>query len=179
MSLRLITPAASYPVSLTEARLQCRVDGTDEDGLLNAYIAAATAHVELYTGRAIIAQTWELVLDAFSDSMLIPKGPVQSITSVKYYDADEVLQTLSATDYVLDNVSDPAWVVRPTAVTYPTVAIGVNNVIVRFLAGYSAVPDPIKAAILMLTETWFDNRSGGESPPMIDALLTNYRSFSS
>jgi uncharacterized phiE125 gp8 family phage protein len=66
-----------------------------------------------------VTQTWELVLDAFTDAILIPRGPVQSITSITYYDADEVLQTLATDQYVLDNVADPAWIVRPTDVTYP------------------------------------------------------------
>jgi uncharacterized phiE125 gp8 family phage protein len=177
MSLRLITAAATYPVSLVEAKLQCRVDGTDEDALLNAYIAAATSFVENLTGRALISQTWELVLDDFSDAILIPKGPVQSITYVKYYDTAEVLQTLSASDYTLDNASDPAWLVRPEDVTYPEVADGVNNVIVRFVAGYSTLPAEIKAAMLVLISSWFDNRSTGEIPDAVHALLSNHRSF--
>jgi uncharacterized phiE125 gp8 family phage protein len=177
MGLRLITPAASYPVSLVEAKLQCRVDGTDEDGLLNLYISAATSFVELYTGRAIVSQTLELVLDDFTDAMLIARGPVQSITSVTYYDTDEVLQTLAADQYTLDNVSDPAWLVRPTDVTWPTVATGVNNVIIRFVAGYSTVPDPIKGAILITISSWFDNRSVGPIPDGAYSLLTNYRNF--
>jgi uncharacterized phiE125 gp8 family phage protein len=177
MSLRLITAPTDFPVSLTEAKKQCRVDGTDEDGALNIYIAAATAHVESITGRAIMAQTWELLLDDFADAILIPKGPVQSVTSVTYYDTDDVLQTLATDQYTLDNVSDPAWVVRPQSVTYPDVADGVNNVIVRFVAGYSTVPAELKAAILVLIASWFDNRSTAEIPLAVHSLLTNHRSF--
>jgi uncharacterized phiE125 gp8 family phage protein len=177
MGLRLITPAATYPVSLVEAKLQCRVDGSDEDGLLNLYISAATSFVELYTGRAIVAQTWELVLDDFTDAMLIGRGPVQSVTSVKYYDADEALQTLAADQYTLDNVSDPAWLIRPSGVTWPTVATGVNNVIIRFVAGYATVPDPIKAALLLTISSWFDNRNVGPIPDGAYSLLSNYRRF--
>jgi uncharacterized phiE125 gp8 family phage protein len=179
MSLRLITGPTTYPVTLAEAKMQCRVDGTDENDLINTYISAATSHVESVTGRAIISQTWELVLDDFSDAILIPKGPVQSITSVKYFDTAEAEQTLAADQYTLDNVSDPAWLVRPEGVTYPEVADGVNNVIIRFVAGYSALPPEMKAAIMLLIAHFYDNRSTGTFPEAVNALLTNHRSFAS
>lgn len=179
MSLRLVTPPATEPIDLTEAKLQCRVDGTDEDDLLTLYISAARQFVENYTGRALISQTWELVLDDFSDTMMLPKGPAQSITSITYYDTDEVLQTLATDQYVLDSASDPAWVVKPTDVTFPTVAEGVNNVIIRFVAGYSALPQEMKAAMLVLIASWFDNRSTAEIPQAVHSLLTNHRSFAS
>lgn len=177
MSLRLITAPLTYPVTSTEAKLHCKVDGTDEDSLIDTYIAAATAHAESVTGRAIISQTWEVVLDDFSDAMMLPKGPVQTITTVKYYDAAEVLQTLAADQYTLDNVSDPAWLVRPDDVTYPDVADGVNNVIIRFVAGYSTVPPELKAAILLTIAHFYDNRSTGDIPEVVETLFTNHRSF--
>lgn len=176
MSLRLITAPATKPVTTAEAKAQCRVDSSDEDTLIDTYIAAATSFVEFYTGRALISQTWELVLDDFSDAILIPKGPVVSITSVKYFDTADVEQTLAADQYALDSASDPAWLVRPDDVTYPEVADGVNNVIIRFVAGYSTLPAEIKAAILVLIASWFDNRSTGVVPDGVHSLLSNHRS---
>jgi uncharacterized phiE125 gp8 family phage protein len=180
MSLRLITPPTEYPVTQAEAKMQCRVDGSDENSLIDTYIAAATAHVESVTGRAIMDQTWELVQDDFSDAIMLPKGPVQSITSVSYYDTSEVLQTVSASDYVLDNVSDPAWLVAAEDFDWPEVADGVNNVIIRFVAGYD--PDSnaykeLRAAILLLVAHFYDNRSTGTFPDAVQSLLTNHRSF--
>jgi len=129
------------------------------------------------TGRAIVSQVWEVVLDDFSDAMMLPKGPVQSVTSVKYFDTEEVEQTVSASDYVLDSASDPAWVVKAEDATWPTVADGVNNVTIRFVAGYSAVPPELKAAILLLVAHFYDNRSTGTFPQAVQDLLTNHRSF--
>jgi uncharacterized phiE125 gp8 family phage protein len=191
MSLRLITAPTDYPVTLAEVKAQCRVDGTDSDGLLNTYIAAATNYVEQYTGRALMSQVWELVLDDFTDAMLIPKGPVQSVDSVKYYDSDSILQTLDTAVYAADLVSDPSWVVRVSDQTWPTVAAGVNNVVIRFTCGYATVPEAIRAAIFMLVSQWNDERSSISSvrqsvtadggiptlPNTVDALLCNYRSF--
>ena len=167
MSLRLITAPASYPVTLDEAKAQCRVDSADEDALLNGLIAAATDYVENYTGRAIVSQTWELVLDDFSDAMMITKGPVISVTSVKYFDTNEVEQTIAGTNYALDAVSNPAWLVKASDYTWPDVADGVNNVIIRFVAGYAAVPASIKQAILLLIGQWFDQRADVSDKAMI------------
>lgn len=183
MSLRLITAPASYPVTLAEAKAQCRVEDSIDDSLIEGLIAAATEHVELYTGRAIVSQTWEAVFDDFSDAMALTKGPVSSVTSVKYFDISEVEQTVDPGNYALDAASDPAWVVKASDYTWPEVAEGVNNVIIRFVSGYSTVPAPIKQAILLLVGQWYDNRADATDRPLIampnavEALLTNYRSF--
>lgn len=180
MSLRLITAPATYPVTRAEVKAQCEVQGTDNDALIDTYIAAATAHVESVTGRAVMSQTWEVVLDDFSDAIMLPRGPVQSVTSVKYFDTAEAEQTVSAGDYVLDNASDPAWLVKADGSTYPTVAEGVNNVTIRFVAGYAAT-DPklqeLRAAILITVAYFYDNRATGELPPIVYNLLANHRSF--
>jgi uncharacterized phiE125 gp8 family phage protein len=191
MGLKLITAATDYPVTLDEAKAQTRVDGAADDATLTALIAAATDYVEQYTGRAIMPQTWELVLDAFSDAIQIPKGPVTGITSVSYYDINGALQTVTDTNYTPDLVSDPQWLVRDTAYTWPTTATGINVVKIQFTAGYATVPPSIKHAILLLVSQWFDERSslsamtrpaaaGGDIPELphaVTALLSNYRSF--
>lgn len=177
MSIRLVTAATTYPVTLAEAKQHCRIEVDTDDSLVNGLIAAATDFVELYTGRAIMAQTWELVLDSFSDTMMITKGPVSSVTSIKYYDADEALQTLSASSYALDADSEPQWVVRASDATWPDVAEGVNNVIIRYVAGYAAIPPAIKHAALMLIGQWYDQRAGvsdkpiSETPHAVKAML--------
>jgi uncharacterized phiE125 gp8 family phage protein len=184
MSLRLITAPASYPVTLDEAKAHCRVDSVEDDTLIDGLIAAATDHIELYTGRAIMSQTWELVLDQFSDAIMLPKGPVTAITSVKYYDTAEAEQTVSVVNYALDSASDPQWLVKASDYTWPTVSDGVNNVIVRFVAGYSTVPPSIRAAALLLIGQWYDNRAAVTEKPLIAMpnavadLLANYRAFS-
>jgi uncharacterized phiE125 gp8 family phage protein len=183
MSIRLITAPASYPVTLAEAKTHCRIDGTDEDALVEGLIAAATEHVELYTGRAIVSQTWEAVYDSFSDALVLPKGPVSAVTYVTYIDTAGAEQTVSSVNYSLDSASDPQWVVKASDYTWPTVSEGVNNVVIRFVAGFTTPPAPIKQAILLLVGQWYDNRAAATDKPLIavpnavEALLTNYRSF--
>ncbi len=55
------------PVSLVEAKAFLRVDDTAEDGLIrSADLRPARLHVEGVTGRALIAQSWRVVLDALA-----------------------------------------------------------------------------------------------------------------
>jgi uncharacterized phiE125 gp8 family phage protein len=172
VSLRLVTAPSTYPITMAEARAQCGIyisDTTHDAKLSPAYFAAIN-HVEKVLGRALMAQTWELVLDSFSDTMKIPLAPVQSITSVKYYDADDALQTLSTDCYVFDGVSNPQAVVRAPDASWPEVADGINKVIIRFVANYTTVPEAVKFAILVLVRAWFDNPAD-PVPPAVDALL--------
>lgn len=186
MGLKLKTGPTSSPITLAEAKAQCRVEITEthEDSLIQGYIDAATSYLDAqgYLGRAIMTQTWLLYLDVFSDAITLPMGPVQSVTSIKYYDENDVLQTLDADSYSVDIVSDPQWVVRTTAANWPIVASGINNVIIEFVAGDDVAPAAIKQAILLLVAQWYANRENAgaamqEMPHAVTALLTNYRRF--
>lgn len=64
MTAYLLAGPAQEPVSLAEARAFLRLDGDAEDALVQTLVTAARLHVEAITARAMIAQTWRLVLDA-------------------------------------------------------------------------------------------------------------------
>ena len=188
MTLRLITPPALEPVSLTEAKLHLRVDGSDEDDLITALIVAARQAAEHQLDRALVTQTWERRFDAFPAAELeLGMPPVQSITSVTYYDADEVLQTMDAADYALDAYRLPGWAVPAYGTTWPSTLDTPNAVRVRFVAGYgdtaSDVPEAIRQWMLMRIGTLYKHReqvvagmSVAELPgAFVDRLLDPYR----
>lgn len=183
MGLRVVTPASTYPVTLAQAKAHCRVDGNDEDAYLDSLIAAATSHVESLIGRAVMAQTWEYLLDEFDDEMLIPLGPVSSVSSVKYFDVDAAEQTLAGTYYAVDLTSDPQRVLLADEAAWPGVNGGTNQVTIRFVAGYTTVPASIYHACLLLIGQWFDQRSGvsdkpiSETPHAVRSLLSTYQSM--
>jgi uncharacterized phiE125 gp8 family phage protein len=163
MALKLITPPSTYPVTLAEAKLHCRVDIADDDALITAFITAATETAEQKTGRAIMSQTWELTLDAFPDTLELTRVPVQSITSVKYYDTAGVQQTVSNTLYALDATDDFGFAhISPVyAGVWPTTRDQINAVAVRYVAGYAdaaSVPQSIKNWILLMVSTMYEPR---------------------
>lgn len=179
----VVTPATGYPVTRTEAKNHCRVDGTADDGLIDGLIAAATDYVVQYTGRSLGSQTLRQTLDEFADSMELPRGPVQSVSNIKYDDADGVEQTLSEDVYQANLTSDPAWIVRSSDQSWPATLDAVNTVRITYVAGYSTVPASIKQAILLLIGDWYDGRSNtvagqvSQMPHAVEALLCNYRAF--
>ncbi len=191
MALKLITAPATEPVTLTEAKLQIRQDGSDEDALITGLIATVRSHVETITRRALITQTWELVLDQFpaEDEMEIPLPPLQSVTSLKYKDDAGVENTFALSNYYVDVDSLPGRLVLLTGITWPSTTLYAANAIrTRFVAGYAAaanVPAPIKQAILLLVGHYYENReavtelAGIQLLPMaVDSLLSDYRVWS-
>ena len=66
-ALRLTTPPAIEPLSLDDAKAQIRVDDDYSDSLITALISAVRRDVEAFLGRAMITQTWMMVLDEFPD----------------------------------------------------------------------------------------------------------------
>jgi uncharacterized phiE125 gp8 family phage protein len=173
MALRMITAPMVQPLTLEEVKEHLRVDYTEADSLISAYIEAATSHVEgehSFTGRALVTQTWELVIDHFpSHEIKIPLPPLQSIDSIKYDDSAGDEQTLAADQYYVDDVSEPAWVV-PIVGGWPTAVLdAINAVRIRFTCGYPAtvdsppdlrgnIPRAIKQAMLLHIGSFHEHR---------------------
>lgn len=154
---------------------------TTSDPILTMLITAARKVAENRTGLAFITQTWEQVLDAFpSNEIEIGLMPIQSIVSVKYYDADGLLQTMSAADYVLDTDTPPGWLLPAYGVSWPATYGVAQAAIARFVAGYGGaglnVPAEIRQWISAQVAAAYRNPTGlmeGKAQPMpfLDGLL--------
>lgn len=163
LTLQQTTPPTAYPVTLDHAKKQCRILWDDEnDYISDVLIPAATQYVQNYLNRQLITATWKFYLDEFPREICVPRAPVQSITSIEYVDTDGVTQTLAASTYRVDVVSQPARIVEAWGKVWPSTQGSINSVIVTYVAGYGAtyasVPADIRAAILLLIGHWFENR---------------------
>lgn len=185
--VRTVEPSA-LPLTLSEVKAHLRVDHSDEDTSIQIYVEAATAYVDGYSGilgRALVTQTWRQ--DACSwptDRLRLPLAPVQSITSIQYYDANNVLQTLSAGNYsLLEDARSPyaAWL---STASLPSVYDREDAIRVTFVAGYgaaSAVPAAIRAALLLMVGDLHENRESvvvGQTvneTPAVKSLLAPFR----
>ena len=65
MAYSVVTPAASEPITLTEAKNFLRVDGTDDDTLISALISAAREMCESYCRRILVTTTIDEYFDGF------------------------------------------------------------------------------------------------------------------
>lgn len=119
-SLRIVTPAASDPLSLADAKLHLRVDISDDDDLISALITAATKYAEDYSGRAGITRTLALVVPCVPGSDQIIRLPMPgfqttpAITSIYYRASADGASTLwDSANYELAHVGEWTYGVRP------------------------------------------------------------------
>lgn len=185
MGLKLVTAAANYPVTLTEAKAHLAVEHSDHDTLISAFIASACDYVDGpngFLGRALIASTWDHYQDAFPGRcepavIEIPLPPLISVTGV-YYLASGVEQTLDPLLYVVDDASKPGRVKLLPDSQWPTADLAANAIRVRFDAGYQdmnsppgdAVPPAIKAAILLIVGDLYKHREDAQIGATVESL---------
>jgi uncharacterized phiE125 gp8 family phage protein len=197
MPLYLVEGPTVTAVSLADAKAYLRVEHNDEDVVIAALIAAAERNIDGRDGwlnRALVSQTWELRLAGFDRCEIpIPLPPLIELVSAQYYDADNVLQTLSADVYELAGVGGlgKARLVLKHGQRWPETYPRAEAALIRFRAGYvdtmqspasGEVPAPIVAAIKRMVATLYDNRdetvgrqSGVKLPVAVEALLAPYR----
>jgi uncharacterized phiE125 gp8 family phage protein len=154
MALTLITPPATEPITVSNAKMQMRITTDMDDVLVESRIEPARAWAEHETGRQMITAMWELRLDAWPGGRVIslPKPPLQSVESIKYLDPDGVEQAFAPTNYTVDAVSMKGRIVRSQGVVWPALADVPGAVRIRFVAGYgdaTNVPALAKSAILL------------------------------
>ena len=189
MALKLSTAPTVEPVSIADAKAQSRIDIADEDTLIADMVKGARQYAERITSSSFITQTWQLVLDSWPGrEIFLPKGPLQSVTSIKYYDADDTEYTVTSTDYIVDTYSKPGRIFIKSTASWPTTTLrDINGVIITFVAGYgdtaSTVPSDIKAAIRLMFGDLYENRENSyvsagltltELPYGLRALLVNH-----
>lgn len=167
--IKIITPPVLEPVTLIEAKAQCRVDTADEETLITGYIAAAREYCEGIDWRAFLTQTIELWLEAWpaTDKIELPRPPLQSVSKIEYYGTDDTKHTLATTVYGVDSNSTPGAVRLKYNQAWPTTALRPYSAIcVTYVAGWTAadsVPKTIKQAVQLLVGHWFDNREAAIS----------------
>jgi uncharacterized phiE125 gp8 family phage protein len=175
--LELVEPG-DEPVSLDLAKAHLRVDIDDEDELIAHQVATAREYVEAQTGRALMTQTWKLWLDRFPrmdrvefwpwasqvlGAILLPRPPVQSVTSIVWHGSDGSTHTVDPTTYVFDNKHAIPRVVTAFNSSWPdtTPLASIDGVEVTLVAGAvdrAHVPHMAIQAILLMLGHWYMNR---------------------
>lgn len=183
---QLVTAPAEEPVSLSEVKQHLRILHNNEDPKIAAFAKAARQHIEKRISRALITQTRRLWLPAWPSSgrIEIDRPPLIEVTSVKYRDADDAEQTLSAATYHVVKDAITPYILRKPAATWPVLGEHPQAVEVTFTAGYGATPaavdEDLRNAILMMAEHLYFNRGEtsetnlARNPVAVDALIGPY-----
>lgn len=184
MLTRTAAPSV-LPVSLSEAKANMRVDGTAEDALIAALIAAACATVQEMTGRAIGEQTWRLDLPEQNASarVQIPLVPVGSVSSITYFDADDTQQSATVSDFYVFKDDFAAQIMPKSGSSWPATIMRDDAISVTFVAGSTTAPEGLKQAVLLLVAHWFENRCTtaekrmSEIPYAVEFLTNQHRAL--
>lgn len=198
---RLTVAPTTEPVSLSDAKAFLKVDTSDEDALITALIGTARRMCEEFTKRAFITQTWELVMDVFSNyetaaeaepssigryfppgitegerAIRLSRQPIQSITKIESADSTNTFSDVSASVYTLD--TDTGRILLNSGQVWPTNLRQYSGVRITYVAGYgnaAAVPSDIATAILLTVSSLYESRACGDMPEGAKAILLPYQ----
>jgi uncharacterized phiE125 gp8 family phage protein len=148
---------------------------------------------ESYLGRFLLTTVIEEFYDFFPvyktgvdpfhgdrNIIYLSRGPVQAVASVKYIDGNGNEQTVTASDYRTDLVSEPSRIMPNEG--WLGTKDTVNAVIIRYTCGYtqaSDVPANIKMAMLLMIGEMYEKRvdSVHRLPTASEYLMNPYRVF--
>jgi len=165
----LVTGNEDTPVGVNLAKTYLRVSTSADDTLIGRMLETATLWAESYTRRAFLTQTWDFSYRGWFTSarpLWIPNPPLQSITSVKYYDEDGALQTLGSSNYVVFTQSGPragkGRVEIADGISLPSVSSIIEYpIVVRAVCGYGNdddVPVGIGDIVLFMVGEMYEQR---------------------
>ena len=137
-----------------------------DDALIASFVQAAINEldgIDGWLGRALVTQTWQLVLDTFpACAIRLPLPPLQSVDSISYIDGDGASQTLDPADYrVFAPDSDPGRVEPAYGLSWPAVRGQSGAVTITYTCGYgdpADVPELIRTYIRLRVGQYYENR---------------------
>ena len=184
MTSYLLAGPAEEPVSLVEAKAFLKVDDSAEDALITTLSGAARLHIEGVTGRALLAQSWRVVLDGWPDNrqVKLPVVPFMALTEISAYDAAGAAHELPLAQFM----SEPDRLLLPADVAGMPVLRERQGLEIDYVAGFGTepadVPADIRQALLLLVGYWFEHRdavivagSGAVVPSGFDRMVAGYK----
>ncbi len=137
------------PITLAEAKAYIRVIATDEDAKITAMIPRARRWVEDHTGLALEQRTFVERLWPAYGAIRLSKGPLVSVTSAGYIDADGVAQT-----YTPISNAPSTTIYHAAGGDWPTLGQH-GDFEITYVAGYATpadVDESLKGAMYALIE---------------------------
>lgn len=168
-TFKVITPATSEPLGLSDLQSQLNADLIDDGGKYTRVLTAARETFEADSGVTLMPTTWACYLDHFPwyeesydrRTIKLLRGPVSSVSSIVYTNSAGQQTTAATNTYQVDTARTPARIMPVWGQAWPVVQFStVNAVTITFTAGYSSVsliPRKALQAILMLAGWWIEN----------------------
>lgn len=145
-SLSISSISTQEPITLGAVKEHLKIQSTMEDRLLAGYIKAARIQLGNKIKCALIPTSYEMKLDVFRDTMVIPMPPLSSTSAdvvITYINSTGGTSTCSATNYTVDYKSTPGKIYLAYDASWPTDVRDVKGAIsVAFRSGYSTATIP-------------------------------------
>lgn len=153
---------ATLPISVEDVKQALRVDGDDVDGEIERLIRAAVEHYEGWNGVlgiSISEQSWRQDYSRFCSVMYLDVGPVRSVSSIVYRDAQGQENSVAEENYSLRSTGGGRSYVRfASGFSSPSSLDEVAPVSIEYVSGWAAgeVPDDIKTAVTLRVQKYLD-----------------------
>lgn len=152
----------TYDRALLDAcKWHAKITSNDEDALLGLYLDSAIAAAENELQTAVLNTQFELHARYFCRDIGLQKKWVSAINSVKYYDEDGVQQTVSASDYSLQDFREPNVLCFSDEFDYPSTDSREFPLVINFNAGFmsaSSIIPTVRTAIFLEFADRVENR---------------------
>jgi len=182
-----VTAPTAEPIQVSEVRRHLALDDSYYDQYLSTLVEVTRARVEAETHRQLVTATYDVELDALpagQETLALPFGSLQSVTSVSYTDTAGDAQTFSSSSYGVSTAKEPGTIRPNHGQVWPATRTQQAAATVRFVCGYGSagsVPQAIKHAMLLLIGHYFSHREqviiglmATEFPQAAQALLAPY-----
>lgn len=184
MTSYLLAGPAAEPVSLAEAKAFLKVDDDAEDGLIETLIGAARLHVEGITGKALMAQSWRIVLDSWPEErwLRLPMTPLIAVSEISAIDEAGASHEVAVDGFVADGER----LIVPGHVPNMPRLQGRQGIEIDYVAGFGEaaedVPADLRQAMLGLVAHWHEHRdavitagTGAVVPSGFDRLVAAHK----
>lgn len=177
MTITIIAPPASEPVSLAEAKLFLRIDHTSEDALITTLIGAARGAVEAGCGRALITRRVRESLDIWRRDAVggaeLGLGPVTSVVAVRLIASTGAQSVIDPARYRLEGAGDRPRLIFDAGV--PATLRSAGGIEIEYDAGFAAnaadVPVALRLATLHIVAALYEARTGASPLPEVARAL--------
>ena len=183
----IVNPPAVEPFALSEVKRWLRVDHVDDDQLISGLVRAARERVEARTGRALLAQTWRIILDQWpgDGQVALPVMPALSVPAVRVANISGLFNVIAPSSYILDIRLEPAVLTMSQIIQPERLRGGIE---IDVIAGYGInpqdCPESLRQAMLLMIVEAYSRRGPDQSvlqkAPVnaeIERLLSPYSSI--
>lgn len=199
MLVTRLTQLEPEVITLEEAKAHMRIDHSDDDAKIAAFILAALAYISERTGRTMGPIDFRASVANWFSRLRLPYHPVRAVESVAYVGTDGLEVTIGPSNWSWVRDEGCAYVHLKPSFSQPALAdreeVELRPVRVYFSAGYDlasatgsgedpelACPDNLRQAALMLVAHYYEMReAAGEElkvvPFGVEAILVQMRVY--